>query len=97
MRNVLLLCVTLPEAKHVFEQMKTLMPTAETRKANLEITIDRSLIMIRSIKQVKYLDGIQFDDVILSTGMMRTGRIYLNEAIDLSRLLMCKTGRIGEW
>lgn len=97
MRNVLLLCVTLPEAKYVFEQMKNLIPTAESRKASLEITIDRNIIMIRSIKQVKYLDGIQFDDVILSTGMMRTERAHLNEAIDLSRLLMYKTGRIGEW
>ena len=96
-QEVCYICLNTAEIDRTMERMDQLIQHMIINKSRKTIEIDNRIIHFKTIRQIKTQDGLRFHEIMLSTGVLRTGREILNETISIARLLTYKSERLIEW
>lgn len=91
------ICLNTAEIDSTMERMDQLIQHMIINKSRKTIEIDNRIIYFKTIRQIKTQDGMRFHEIMLSTGVLRTGRDILDETISIARMLTYKSERLTEW
>ena len=93
--RVLFVCLSVDECKLIRDKLSKQMPESKRVGMTLEIDGGKRVIHFMSIKQLEW-DGLDFQEMMLSTGVLGSSRKNIQMAIDLGRMTMVKFQRIGD-